>query len=305
MSDYVVYLVKYGGGKHPPYYIGSTSRKKISEGYKGSPTSNKWAKIVRKEMKENPQLYSLEILESCTTRQEALEAELKLQMKNDVVKSPLYYNMSLAVPRGFFGMDVAGENNPRYGLEVSEKTRSLLREKNKGKVVVSADNGATWFVVSKEDYAANKDIYTTPKGDFNPKIAQATRDRVKNGTHHFCDPKVQKMIAEKRKGMRMSDEQKRKLSESRKNLNIKPWQAAQHLGHENKWLLVYKLFNVYQDSVDLSRKNWKKLIVKEMISISTDLNEYWCGKLASRFKGGWNPQEDLEFKEWFNENCKN
>lgn len=301
----MVYLVKYSGNKHPPYYIGSSSREKVLQGYRGSPTSIKWAKVVRGEMRENPELYSVEILETCATRREALEAELRLQVENDVVKSPMYYNMSLATPNGFFGMDVSGENNPRYGSEVREETRNILREKNKGKVVVSADNGVTWFVVSKEEYTSNKGAYITPKGEFNPKVILATRERVRNGTHHFCDPEVQERIAEKRRGVKMPEEHKRKLSESRKKLNIKPWQAAQHLGHANKWLLAYDLFNIYLDTVDLNQKNWKKLVVGQMLRYSTELNDYWCRKLTSRFKSGWNPHKDLEFKEWFNENCKN
>ena len=305
MSDFVVYLVSYYGDKHPPYYIGSTSKPKILSGYKGSPRSNKWSSIVMKEMKENSQLYEVEILEYCDTRKEALEVELRYQKENDVVKSDLFYNMSFASPNGFFGMDVSGVNNPRYGLEVSSKTRKLISEKNRGKVVVSTDGGNNWFIVSKEEYSKNKEMYITPKGEFNHRVSDATRERVRNGTHHFCNPEVQRKIAEKRLGMKMSEDQKMKLSDARKAMNLKPWQVAKNIGHADKWLLVYNLYTVYNEHVDLSRKDWRKNISNIMKSESEILTEYWCKKLASRFKSGWNPFEDLEFKEWFNENRKN
>lgn len=98
-----MYKVIYGGDKHPPFYIGSTSKSKLLSGYRGSIRSLKWKDIVKREMKENKELYSFEILSEHTTRQEALDAELEHQRQESVVTNPLYYNEAYATPNGFFG----------------------------------------------------------------------------------------------------------------------------------------------------------------------------------------------------------
>jgi len=128
---YCVYLTTYAGDKLPPYYVGSTSKQKIAKGYKGSVSSAEWKPMWEYELKNHPDLFNTWIISEHTTRKEALEAELKYQVENNVVESKNWVNKSLAQPDGFFGMDVSGKNNPMYG---SNRTG----EKHKGGENISA-----------------------------------------------------------------------------------------------------------------------------------------------------------------------
>jgi hypothetical protein len=109
---YCTYLTSYSGNKLPQFYIGSTSVKNIKEGYHGSVKSKKYQKIWTSELKEKPYLFKTSIISYHTSREEAIVKEKFFQKSLNVVKSDMYINMSLAQPKGFFGMSVAGENNP-------------------------------------------------------------------------------------------------------------------------------------------------------------------------------------------------
>lgn len=94
---YDTYLVTYVGDRLPRYYIGSTSVDKVNyEKYFGSVASIKYKDIFKEEKKDNPDLFSIEILSLHLTREEAIEKELELQIKHNVVKSTEYMNESLA-----------------------------------------------------------------------------------------------------------------------------------------------------------------------------------------------------------------
>jgi hypothetical protein len=128
---YCVYLTTYSGDKLPPYYIGSTSIAKISNGYKGSVSSLEFKQIWDDEICNHPELFNVKILSEHSIRKDAIIAELNYQIQYDVVKSSEYINKSLAQPDGFFGMDVFGSNNPMYG-------RNRTGEKHKGGENISA-----------------------------------------------------------------------------------------------------------------------------------------------------------------------
>ena len=99
---YVTYLVTYVGDRLPKYYIGSTSENKVNSGkYFGSVASIKYKDIFKEERKNNPDLFTIEILSLHTTREEAIEKELEFQIKYNVVKSTDYMNESLARVNGF------------------------------------------------------------------------------------------------------------------------------------------------------------------------------------------------------------
>ncbi len=110
-----VYWITYSGDKHPQNYIGSTYSSKIDVGYLGSPTSKKWSGIVKEEQKLHPHLYSISIIHNTKNREDATIMEREIQKLYNVVRSNDFWNMSIASPNGCFGMDVSGENNPRYG----------------------------------------------------------------------------------------------------------------------------------------------------------------------------------------------
>lgn len=121
---YCTYLTVYTGSKLPRRYIGSTTVKRIEEGYNGSVLSKMYKNIWRQERIDNPHLFKTRILNRFKTSSEALEAELALQIKYNVVKSSSYINMSLAQPNGFFGMSMKGRV---WSKEAIEKRNSSNR----------------------------------------------------------------------------------------------------------------------------------------------------------------------------------
>ncbi len=158
---FCVYITEYLGDKLPRWYIGSSSVSKVENGYKGSVRSKQWENLWESEPND---LFVTKIISSHSTREEALAAELKYQVDNNVVKSDEWCNKSLAMPNGFFGMDVSGKNNPMYG-------RSRKGEKHKG-----GEN------ISK----ALKHFYTTDRGK---EVAENVSKRLKSNNPSL-DPKV-------------------------------------------------------------------------------------------------------------------
>lgn len=121
MDIYAVYLTSYSGNKLPPFYIGSSSVKKIEKGYRGSVRSKKYKNLWEKEIKEHPYLFKTIIISTHKTRKEATEKEHKLQKQLGVVKSDMYVNMSLATTNGFFGMIVSGSDHPIFGRKYTDQ----------------------------------------------------------------------------------------------------------------------------------------------------------------------------------------
>lgn len=115
----------------PKYYVGSSSLKKVAGGYRGSVASGEFVDVWNNEINTNPELFDTQIVSQHNSRKEALEAELKFQVYHGVVKSEEWINKSLAIPNGFFGMDVSGKNNPMFG-------KSRRGEKHKGGENISA-----------------------------------------------------------------------------------------------------------------------------------------------------------------------
>lgn len=112
---YCVYLTIYTGNKLPPFYIGSSSVKKIEEGYHGSVSSKQYKNIWWKEIKNTPHLFITKIISLHKTRQEATEKEYKLQVSLNIMKkSTMYINRAVANVNGYFGRNVSGELNPMY-----------------------------------------------------------------------------------------------------------------------------------------------------------------------------------------------
>jgi hypothetical protein len=115
MTIYCTYVTLYLGDKLPPFYIGSSSVKKVLNGYKGSISSKQYKTLWNEELKNNPELFLTSIINKYDDKKCCLDEELKIQNAFNVVKSPLFVNLSFAKPDGFFGMDVSGEKNPRFG----------------------------------------------------------------------------------------------------------------------------------------------------------------------------------------------
>lgn len=135
-KSYVVYHIIYSGDKLPPNYIGSTSIKRIESGYMGSVRSKNYKNIWKQELKEHPELFHLEIISYHDTRPEATYKELQIQKLFNVVKNPLFVNMSYAQPNGFFGMDTSTHmlgNKNALGCKHSDDLKKLWSELAKKK----------------------------------------------------------------------------------------------------------------------------------------------------------------------------
>lgn len=122
-KKFVVYLTKYSGVDLPKWYVGSTSAVKIANGYRGSVLSKKYKTKFSEARSINPELFKTRILSFHTTRKEALEEELRVQKKHNVVMNSKYMNESYTCVNGFFGRDVSGELNPRFGKPHSKEQR--------------------------------------------------------------------------------------------------------------------------------------------------------------------------------------
>ena len=112
---YCTYLTVYTGNKLPPFYIGSSSVEKINKGYHGSVKSKKYKDIWEEELKLNKNFFRTFIISTHQTREEAINKEKIFQIKQNVVKSTLYINESIAAPNGYFGRDMSGRLNNFYG----------------------------------------------------------------------------------------------------------------------------------------------------------------------------------------------
>lgn len=177
MGKYVTYLVTYSGDKLPKYYIGSTTKTKLNNGYLGSIRSKKWETIFRSEVKNNRHLFNVDILSEHNSRSEALIEEYNIQKERNVVKSDEYFNEAYANINGFFGRDVSGEVNPMYGREneiiaINVKTGDKVRVNREeydsncnlsghtlGMLTVININSGEKVRVTKEEFNKNRDSF--------------------------------------------------------------------------------------------------------------------------------------------------
>jgi hypothetical protein len=123
---FCVYLTVYRGTQLPKRYVGSSSVERVLSGYNGTVKSKRYKAIFKAEQEHNKQLFKTRILSYHQTRKEALEAELALQLKFDVVNSDTYMNMGYASPNGHFGVSLCGDKHPMYGKHHTEQSRQQL-----------------------------------------------------------------------------------------------------------------------------------------------------------------------------------
>lgn len=123
-SIYVVYLTIYRGTLMPALYIGSSSKKKVESGYRGSVSSREYAAVWKKCLREEPENFSTHILSMHHTRKDALDSERILQRCVSAVEDPRFINKAYAGvhPR-----------NSGMGRPMSDKTRMALKLANAGR----------------------------------------------------------------------------------------------------------------------------------------------------------------------------
>jgi hypothetical protein len=174
-QKYCVYITHYSGNAlstktestiSPSNYIGSTSVDKINNGYKGSVSSKKYKTIWESELKNNPHLFSVEIISYHDTRPEATYKELQLQRIFNVLTNPLFVNMSYAQPKGYLGMsdsDLASRNQ----LKLVEENKHIFQGKFNNKRLLSLG------------------IHSTQDPDFIARQSKRNNDLVAQGKHYF------------------------------------------------------------------------------------------------------------------------
>jgi hypothetical protein len=173
-------MTHYTGDKLPPYYIGSTSVKKVENGYHGTVKSKKFGAIWTNELKDNPHLFKTNILNRHSTREEAYLDEQKWQTKLNVVESDLFVNLKVQ-PLSF---TVHGQT----------KTHS---EETKAKMSISHKGIKPW------------NIGQTISEDHKAKISKAGK-----GKSHSEETKAK--MSKSLKGKTHSEETKAKISASLK-----------------------------------------------------------------------------------------
>lgn len=92
---FCTYFTYYSGNKLPPFYIGYCKMERIQEGYHGSVSSKQYKIIWKEELKNNPQKFKTSVLTTHDTKVEAVQKEISLQMRMNVLKNPLYINKSI------------------------------------------------------------------------------------------------------------------------------------------------------------------------------------------------------------------
>lgn len=135
---FTLYFTTYLGEKLPPFYIGSTTFKRLANGYHGSVTSDKYGSIWKQELKENPQLFITYPIpdQTAETASEILELEVIWQKMFNVVEDPDFINQCYA--KGGFcntkesaakAMETRRNNGQTW---MTTETRQLIRKTKKG-----------------------------------------------------------------------------------------------------------------------------------------------------------------------------
>lgn len=133
--EWCTYITVYAGTTFPPkigleqpfLYIGSSkSEFVLNKMYHGSVCSQQYMKLWKDEIKNNPQLFKTYIVSFFETQQQARYHELLLQKVNNVIKNPLYLNMSYA--NGSFAGCMFGTKFKPH----SEESKKHLSEINSG-----------------------------------------------------------------------------------------------------------------------------------------------------------------------------
>lgn len=157
-DEFCVYLTVYRGGKLPPFYIGSTSLKRLSKGYCGSVVSRRYRDLWKSEVLNNRAAFSVNIIAKFPNRVAAYECERRLQKRLGVITSPLYAN------RSYGHKDTAGGWNlgvPAWnkGRTWPAETRARIR---KAKSNVSAETRLKLSIAHKGLHAGDKNPARKP-----------------------------------------------------------------------------------------------------------------------------------------------
>lgn len=192
---YCTYLTTYSGDKLPPLYIGSTSVQKIEEVYHGSVKSKKYRKTWESELSNNPHLFETKILTTHSSREEALEEEMRYQIEHDVVSSDLYVNMAIANKKFLF----VDYNDPelRTKMKISSKKRW---ENEEERIKVSKFHKGKIDSEETKKKKSKSHIGKPLSEEHRRKISEGNKRRYESESERIKSSIAQKKRREKEKG---------------------------------------------------------------------------------------------------------
>lgn len=164
MHIYCVYLTVYRGNKLPPFYIGSTSLKRMSKGYRGSVRSKKFMNIWNEEITKNDSLFDTKIIKTFESRKEALNYEDKIHRKLEVIKNPLYINMAYA--SGCFGGRIGHKHSTETRLKQSISAKNT-KGKRKPRSLESREKMSSSIKKVRDKAKSENRVYADLKGSKN------------------------------------------------------------------------------------------------------------------------------------------
>lgn len=199
--QHIVYMIELNRDELPRYYIGSKSNCSIVEGkivdQRGKNYTGSAKDSSLKEAIKSGCLYNVHVLGSYDTYDIALENEKFVQIQNDVVASPYFFNRSLACENTY--------TNPEYATYKHTLTGKVARLRRDHPDVISK----VWVGVTKEvvlDEESRKKRGRS--GSSNPFFGKKHKDESK--------AKSGKKIGDALRGKPKSDEHCRKQSEAAK-----------------------------------------------------------------------------------------
>lgn len=148
---YCTYVTFYSGNKLPPFYIGSSSVKRIESGYRGSVSSKLYKKIFRSELKDNPHLFKTKIISVHETRSEAYIKENKLHRHLNVVDSSMYINQHIVLSPNF----ASGPMSDDTKLKISKTTKGRPKSKQHSENISKGKKGIATKVGIKDSPESN------------------------------------------------------------------------------------------------------------------------------------------------------
>lgn len=92
---HVVYITFYRGNLLPPFYVGYSTEIRISKGYNGTVTSQKYKAIWRRERITHPELFKTVIIQRFETVEEARAREEVIHRFFNVPRNPMFINMAI------------------------------------------------------------------------------------------------------------------------------------------------------------------------------------------------------------------
>ena len=278
---YCVYITFYKGNKLPPFYIGSSTVKRIEKGYRGSVASTRYKTMWKYELEANPHLFKTSIISRHKNRNDALTRELIIQESLGVVRNPLYCNLSTARENGFFGRDVSGKLNPMYGKEHPNRGKKYDDDYKK-KLAASVSN--SWTDERKAEWS--KRI----SGENNPMYGYEPSEEYRNACSERYSGKGNPMY-----GKTHSEETRRKISDKSKGRPVTQ-EAKEKISTAMKGRLVSDKTREKQ-SKSLSGRKFSDESKKKMSDAKKNQPRHTCEHCGKTIASS-------QFKVYHGDNCK-